>query len=147
MLHTGWSSTGCRSCRWHGQMTALEPSSFTSATSILHCTIVWSPVPDQHRHRESGNQDKPHWQIAMQLRYRSSHWIVPWVVSIFVITIQELDCPWFMSSINYIAIKWSLKLTYDVTTQNKSQKWFTVSGQSKQTSKQTYTRTSAMKSR
>jgi len=23
MLHTGWSSTGCRSLRWHGQMTAL----------------------------------------------------------------------------------------------------------------------------
>jgi len=32
------------------------------------------------------------------------------VVSVFVITIEELDCPWFMSS----TIEWSLNLTYDV---------------------------------
>jgi len=69
----------------------------------------------------------------MQIRYRSSHWIAPWVVSVFVITIEELDCPRFMSSTNYYR---SLNLTYDVTTQNKGQKWFTVSGQSKQASKQ-----------
>jgi len=62
---------------------------------------------DQHRHRESGNQDKPHRQIVMQLRYRSSHWIAQWVVSVFVIIIEELDCPWF-------TIEWSLHITYDV---------------------------------
>ena len=65
---------------------------------------------DQHRHRESGNQDKPHWQIAMQLRYHSSLWIGPWVVSGYVTAIEELDCPWFMSS----TIEWFLNLTYDV---------------------------------
>ena len=32
----------------------------------------------------------------MQLRYHSSHLIVPRVLSVFVITIEELDCPWFM---------------------------------------------------
>ena len=47
----------------------------------------------------------------------------------------------------YESSAWSLNLMYDVITQNKSQKWFTVSGRSKQASKQTYTRTSAMKSR
>jgi len=36
-----------------------------------------------------------------------------------------------------------LNLTYDVIPQNKSRKWFTVSGWSKQT----YTRTNAMNSR
>ena len=47
MLHTGWSGTGCRSWRWHGQMTALEPSSFTcaiAATGCLYRAIVWSPL-------------------------------------------------------------------------------------------------------
>ena len=58
---------------------------------------------DQHRHRGSGKQDKPHWQIAIQLRYCSSHWIGP--VSVLVIAIKELDYPWF-NVFNYGVIFW-----------------------------------------
>ena len=42
---------------------------FTCATGSLHRTTAGLESSDQHRHCESGNQDKPHWQIAMQLRY------------------------------------------------------------------------------
>ena len=68
-----------------------------SSRLLLHALLVASIAlyslesSDRHRHRESGNQDKPHWQIAMQLCYRSSHWIGPWEVSVLVITIEELD--------------------------------------------------------
>jgi len=70
-----------------------------SSQLLLHLLGTGSlESSDQHRHSESGNQYKPHWQIAKQLHYRSSHWMGPWVVSVHVITTEELDCPWFMSS-------------------------------------------------
>jgi len=96
---------------------------------------------DQHRHRESGNQDKPHWQIAMQLRYRFSHWIGRWVVSALVVTFEELDCPWFQHVFNSTIVV-SSGFEFNVW-RNKCWKWFTVSGRSKLT----YTHTNAMKSR
>ena len=128
---------------------ALPSFVFTGRLNIS----IWLLMPDPNvfsalnhinkktkKKSESGNQDKPHSQIAMQLHYCSSHWIVPWVVSVFVITIEELDCP--LCSCLQLSIEWSLNLTYDVTVQNKSRKWFTVSGRSMiQASKQTYTRT------
>ena len=52
------------------------------------------------------------------------------MVSVFVIAIQELDC---MSMPVHRVV---FEFNYDVTTQNKSRKRFTVSGRSKQASKQ-----------
>ena len=70
---------------------------FTCATGSFHHTVVWSPVTNTGTVSQATNA----WQIAMQLRYRSSYWIGPWVVSVLVLVIEELDCPWFSHVFNY----------------------------------------------
>ena len=107
MLHTGWSSTGYRSWRWHGQMTAFQSSSFSFATGSLHRAIVWSPVTNTGTMSQATKTLTDYHAVTISL--------------------QPLN-----SSMNSLCLchhhrgaglqQWSLNLTYDITTQNKSRK-------------------------
>ena len=100
-------------------------------SSHLHCVVVrrgWSPVTLTHAGTVSqATKTNGIDRLPCGYVYRSSRWIGK-SVSGLRLCLGHHTSP--------TRARWSLNLTYDVTTQNKSRKWFTVSGWSKQASKQ-----------
>ena len=138
-MHTGWSSTHCRSCG--DGMNGQKPSFLACATSSPHrCSQKRSESSD--RNRESGKTNGID-RLPCGYLYRSRHWISKSMSSLHpcchhrggrLFMVHIFDCyPWAL-----------FELMQDVNVQNKSRKWLMVSGRSMiLASKQTYTRTAS----
>jgi len=141
MLHTGWSSTHCRSCR--DGMDRWKPSflACTTGSPIAVARRDLSPVTGtvSHTTKTNGIDRLPcGYLIAFDTEQVS-----PQVVSVLVVAIEEIGCSWFMSLLSSSPF-WinACHKMHKIRTGSA-----TVSGRSKQASKQAYPCTSTVMSR
>ena len=147
MLHTGWSSTRCRWCRTGTDRWKHSSHLFlTCSTGSSHCCSQnlrdLSPVTGTV---SQGTMKNGINRLPCSYLYCSSHWIGKSMSSLHPCCCHQRG--------RLFMLHWSstlsscFELTHDAKCTKQEPKWLMLCGQSKQASKQAYTRTGSMKSR